>query len=351
VDLQERDRALFLGLYEAGVMLRSQIADLYFLGSYEAAGKRVQKLLRHQYLRERTIAGRPGRYAPSWLTLTERGCGVLRDEALLPEPSSWNTLRDRLNRSTSTLAHDLGVVDLWVALTKAARTHAGATLKRFSMWPNDFRIALPKPMRGRSLLIPDAFAEVGCNDVGTAVVEYPFFFEWDRSTESRATLRAKAEAYDAFYRSGAFAERCGDSPDDFAEHPFRVVFAVRNEERRNNLLEELARPNASSFISDQFWVATWHDILSDPLGASYLHIEDYAMATAGSLYDPVRYVANGRARARDDLVRARVTKRSLLPAAPEPRTIQYRGKKIVVLRKKLRPIKATTASCSSSDGA
>src|SRR4051794_2752635 len=109
VVLGERDHALFLGLYEAGVMLRSQIADLYFLGRYEAAGKRLQKLMRHGYVRSRRMPGRPGAYAPSWLTLTAQSFGVLADQKLLPEPATWESVRERLDRSRSTLAHDLGV--------------------------------------------------------------------------------------------------------------------------------------------------------------------------------------------------------------------------------------------------
>lgn len=47
VEFGSRDHANFLGLFEACVMLREQIAELYFAGSYEAASKRLQKLLRH----------------------------------------------------------------------------------------------------------------------------------------------------------------------------------------------------------------------------------------------------------------------------------------------------------------
>ena len=97
------------------------------------------------------------------------------------------------------------------------------------------------------------------------------------------------------------------------EYPFRTVFAVRNEERRNNLLEELGRPNGGgTVIPDQFWCTAWDEILNDPLGAIYLHVGDYADATKGTMYDPARFVTNQRARDRDELIREREAKRRLL---------------------------------------
>jgi hypothetical protein len=91
------------------------------------------------------------------------------------------------------------------------------------------------------------------------------------------------------------------------------VFAVKNEERRNNLLEELARPSrTTSFIPDQFWCTTWDEILTDPLGPIYLHIDDYKAATKGSIYDPAVFVTKQRVIHRDELVRERAGKAATL---------------------------------------
>jgi hypothetical protein len=143
-------------------------------------------------------------------------------------------------------------------------------VKHFSTWPYQFQFETTALGRGApSLLLPDAYAVIATlDDPALPPIESAIFFEWDRSTESRNILRGKATGYDEFYRSGAFAERCGGKREHVEDYPFRTVFAVRNKERRNNLVEELARPSGSGvLIHDQFWSTTWDEILSDPLGA------------------------------------------------------------------------------------
>jgi hypothetical protein len=315
VELGERDHALFLGLFEAGVMLRSQIADLYFAGSYEAGNKRLQKLLKHGYLGERVVVGHPGKYLPSWITLAEPAFRALKANELVEPHFAWESVKRRLSRSSSTLAHDLGVVDLWVAFARAARRANGHELRRFSTWPYEFQFATDGSRdRTPSFLLPDAFAVLASIDDPTLdPIESALFFEWDRSTEGRTVLRKKAIAYDQYYRTGTFATRCGGSRDDAEEYPFRTIFAVRNEERRNNLLEELARPTGGPpLIHDQFWSATWEEILTDPLGPIYLHIGDYLAATEATMYHPASFVTKYRVRDRDELIQERAVKRALL---------------------------------------
>jgi hypothetical protein len=314
VEIRERDRALFLGLFEARVMLREQIADLYFAGSYEAAAKRLQKLEQHGYIRERRVALRRGTYLPRWISIADAGFLVLKSSGLIEDRFTWETARRRLDVAGSKLAHDLNVVDLWVAFEKAGRGREGVALKRFLTWPYLYQFEMfGAPENGGTLLLPDAFAVIGyADDPALPPVESALFFEWDRSTQWRRILREKALAYDHFYRSGAFAERNGGKRSEAEEYPFRVIFAVKNEERRNNLLEELARPSRTiRFIPDQFWCTTWPEILGDPLGAIYLHVDDYRQATTGTMYDPARYVTKQRVLDRDELVRERAIKRSL----------------------------------------
>ena len=315
VDLSKRDHALFLGLFEAGVMLRSQIADLYFEGSYEAASKRLQKLLKHGYLRERSASDRQGAYLPAWISLAEPAFCALKKDGLVEDDFTWERHKRRLTRASSSLAHDLQVVDLWVAFAKAGRVECPHTVKHFSTWPYRFQFETTGLARGApSLLFPDAFAVITfLDDPALPPIESAIFFEWDRSTESRTILRGKATGYDEFYRSGAFAERCGGKHEQVEDYPFRTVFAVRNEERRNNLLEELARPShTGALIHDQFWATTWDEILRDPFGAIYLHVGDYSAATAGTMYDAARFVTNQRTRDRDELMRERAVKRRLV---------------------------------------
>lgn len=313
VDLGERDLALFAGLFEARVMLREQIAELFFTGSYEAAAKRLQKLLAHGYVRERAMGDRRGAYLPRFLSLAEPAFVALREAGRVEARFTWEGVKRRLTGSVSSLAHDLDVVDLWVAFAKATRTGNPHALKCFSTWPYLYQLgtALGGGFRS-SLLLPDAFAvTLSTDDPALSPVESALFFEWDRSTEWRSVLREKAAAYDRFYRSGAFAERSGGTRADAADYPFRVVFAVKNEERRNNLLEELVRPNGRPLIHDQFWCTTWEEILADPFGPIYLHVADYQAATQGTMYDPARFVTKQRVLDRDELVRERAIKRRM----------------------------------------
>ena len=314
VDLGDRDLALFAGLFEARVMLREQIAELFFSGSYEAAAKRLQKLLAHGYIRERTMGDRRGAYLPRFLSLAEPAFVALREAGRFEERFTWERVKRRLTGSVSSLAHDLDVVDLWIAFAKATHEGTPHRLKRFSTWPYLYQLGTALGGGFRStVLLPDAFAVIAStDDPALPPVESALFFEWDRSTEWRSVLREKASAYDRLYRSGAFAERAGGTRADVADYPFRVVFAVKNEERRNNLLEELARPNGRPLIHDQFWCTTWDEILADPFGPIYLHVADYQAATRGTMYDPARYVTRQRVLERDELVRSKGLKRGLL---------------------------------------
>jgi hypothetical protein len=59
----------------------------------------------------------------------------------------------------------------------------------------------------------------------------------------------------------------GGKRSQVEDYPFRAAFTVKNEERRNNLLEGLARSYGTvRFIPDQLWAITWPEILTDPLG-------------------------------------------------------------------------------------
>ena len=315
VELNKRDLALFHGLFEARVMLREQIAELFFDGSYDAAGKRLQKLMNYRYLRERRVGDRRGEYLPRWISLAEPAFVALRAAGLVEARFTWDAVKNRLASSASSLAHDLDVVDLWCAFVRAIDASKDHTLKDFSTWPYRYQFDAITPRRnGSSILLPDAFAVIEYDDDSEfSPFASPLFFEWDRSTEGRTVLCDKAAGYDHFYRSGKFAERCGGTRKDVEAYPFRTIFAVKTEERRNNLLEELARPQRRpQLIADQFWCTTWEEIRADPLGAIYLHSDDYRAVTKGSMYDPARFVTKQRVIHRDELVREKAVKRRLI---------------------------------------
>ena len=96
------------------------------------------------------------------------------------------------------------------------------TVKHFSTWLYQFQFETTALGRAApSLLLPDAHAVIATlDDPARPPIESAIFFEWDRSTESRNILRKKATGYDEFYRSGAFARRCGGKREHVEDYPF-----------------------------------------------------------------------------------------------------------------------------------
>lgn len=93
VELQERDLAILQGLFESRLMTLTHITHLYFSGRSEAAKKRIQRLKRERFIRERARRV----YQPSILHLSRRAFGELSSRGMLLDyPSlAWNQLEDR----------------------------------------------------------------------------------------------------------------------------------------------------------------------------------------------------------------------------------------------------------------
>src|SRR5438105_12432983 len=110
VELQDRDMALLLGLFESRLMSLAHIAAIHFEGRKEAAQKRVQKLKAAGYLNERSR--RP--YEPSLLFITRKTFDALQKAGQLTHYPSldWSRLRKRLDVSPYTLAHEIAVLDV-----------------------------------------------------------------------------------------------------------------------------------------------------------------------------------------------------------------------------------------------
>src|SRR5262249_11516802 len=93
------------------------------------------------------------------------------------------------------------------------------------------------------------------------------------STETQTTLVNRASCYLDYYKSGGFAVANGKSRAEYKEHPFRVLFVLKNTERRNNTAERLleAMPPIRTFV----YLSTLEEVLKNPLGSTWLRPVDY----------------------------------------------------------------------------
>ena len=233
VELQERDLAILQGLFESRLMTLTHITHLYFNGRSEAAKKRIQRLKRERFIRERARRV----YQPSILHLSRRAFGELSSRGMLLEyPSlAWNQLEDRAKVSELTLRHEVAVLDVKTKLSCAIRNISHYELVEFSTWPllYQFQAAQP-PLPGtyhpaRVLIRPDGFVRLHEHATDGDRFEHFFFLEVDRSTEPRETLARRVYGYQDFYRRGGLALRHGFTREDYRNFPFRVLMVLPNE--------------------------------------------------------------------------------------------------------------------------
>ena len=80
--------------------------------------------------------------------------------------------------------------------------------------------------------------------------------------------------------------RCGHSPEEYKDFPFRVLLVLQNEERRNNLAERLLKNNPP--VRTMAWLTTFAEITTDPLGAIWVQPADYMEIVRDTAWDPRR---------------------------------------------------------------
>jgi hypothetical protein len=244
LELQERDISIFRGLFESRLMTLHHVTQLYFAGRAEAAKKRIQRLKADQFLRER-----PRRvYEPSILHLSRRAFDELARHGHLREyPTlSWEQLKGRARVSDLTLRHELEVLDVKTALSCAIKALPAYELLEFSTWPLLYQFEASQPQNAslyaakQVLIKPDGFVRIYEHTPLGDTFEHLLFLEVDRSTEPRETLALRAYGYQDYYRRGGLAVRYGYTPEAYKDFPFRVLFVLPNDERRNNMTAPFA---------------------------------------------------------------------------------------------------------------
>lgn len=271
-------------------MTLAHAASLYFGVSLEAAKKRTQRLKAAGYVHERP---RFRAYDPSILSLTRRGFETLRRATLLSDYPiiGWESMERRIHVSPFTLQHELDVLSTKAALAAVVRAAPHHRLVEFSTWPRLFSFRARQQTEDgfeRAVIMkPDGFVRIETEvSDSTSTVRSAFFLELDRSTETQQNLRGRASGYLDFYRSGGFAKRCGKSPENFRQFPFRVLWIFRNAERRNNAAESFLRHHPP--ILTQALLTTMEEFKADPLGTIWLLPIDYRNAVAGTHFNSDR---------------------------------------------------------------
>jgi len=289
VVLTERDLALFRGLFESRLMALSHITALYFDGRADAAMKRVQRLKRAKYLAER-----PRRlYEPSILHLARAGFEALIDRGVLRDYPrlTWAEIEGRARVSELTLRHELAVLDVKTALSRALSAREEFSIIEFSTWPRLYQFSAAQPPRPgvlrppEVLIKPDGFLRLAEEDE-RGILEHTLFLEVDRSTEPRETLALRAFGYQDYYRRGGLSVRFGHRPDRYKEFPFRVLFVFPTAERRNNMAERLLQNEPP--ILGLCWLTTQEELVRAPLAPIWIRPADYQAITQGTPFDPAR---------------------------------------------------------------
>ena len=231
LQLQDRDIALLLGLFDTRLMTLSHAALLYFDGRHEAAKKRIQKLKAGGLVGERARKV----YEPSIIFLAHQGFLRLQERGRLTAfpHTSWPSLERRLQVSPLTLRHEIDVLDVKAAFCSTVRTVPSLALTEFSTWPVLFQFHASPDGAADILVRPDSYVRLDEN----AEDAHAYFVEVDRSTETIDTLASKALCYLDYYRRGGFAARHGQPRSKYKEFPFRVLMIFKTAERRNNMAE------------------------------------------------------------------------------------------------------------------
>lgn len=167
--------------------------------------------------------------------------------------------------SELTLRHELAVMDVKVALTKALRAWPGIHLQQYSTWPrlSQFKSRMPSGYGSQVVTVkPDRFLRF-YHDANNAIDEHMTFQEIDCGTASNRVLTERILAYREHYQSGNFALSRGGTREEREQFPFRVLVIVKTPDRMANLAERLLNQNPP--VTRMVWMATMSDVLQTPL--------------------------------------------------------------------------------------
>jgi hypothetical protein len=276
IAIQPRDLEFLQLLLHTRILTLRHAAALVFNGSGEAAKKRIQKLKSAGLVLEK----RRKAYEPGILFLSQKGFECLRRENALPELCNNEfVFAKRKDVSELTLRHELAVLDIKTVFHQAAENEKNLSLAEFATWPWLYEFFINDTREGQKTVKPDGYIRLHEQDADGEQWEHLFFLEMDRGTEKLETLVQKAVRYNQFYREGGMATRHNQPKEAYQDFPFRVLFVVKSEQRKNNLATMLLQ--ATTPITTQAWIAIFEDVIKQPFAPIWLEPRALQQTGAG----------------------------------------------------------------------
>jgi hypothetical protein len=286
---QERDYRLLRRLFHCRLLTIKHAAALFFNGSAEAAGKRLQKLTAAKVIRRRE-----GKFnEPNVYEFTAAAFDLLKEHKQLDRYAhlAWTDAMNRRARvGKSKLRHELAVMDIQAALQPAIEAQPGFQVVEFGTWPMLYQFEVerwPDTKKQTITVRPDGFLRIVERGAPSDQPDYyDAFLEVDKGSEEHERLTAKVGCYSRYYRGGGFAHHHGYSGAPYKKFPFRVLIVLDSAERRNNFCERLLYSHSPG--ATQVWLSTLPELLADPLGPVWIRPRDYAAAVADTPFNPAK---------------------------------------------------------------
>lgn len=274
MELQERDIAILKDVFDTRFITIEHAADLHFQDLKSAAAsakRRLSKLAENGLLKPQDV---PLKRAKKVYRLTKQGLDILIERGILRQLAGeeWDAkLRKRYTDTISPaiLEHEIGMLDIKVAVNAAIAEQAHLKVIDFGIWPLQYKF--PVQRDGRTVdQHPDGFlhiAEFRPNE------DHPrnhyFYVELDRGTETLYIVAQKADGYRQHLRDGGFGQAIGRPDAPKKDRTFRVLFVVDTKDashRRRNICQRLSDDG----IQTHALVATLAEVRKDPLSAIWL---------------------------------------------------------------------------------
>ena len=264
--LTERDCRIVQTVAEHDFLTSTQIGHLFW--GYDPkrpdissrCRRRLRGLAEHDFLRriQQPVALTEGR-KPWIYALDSRGAALVCEiKGIDREQLGWKPADS--DRTPTFLSHQLAIGDVYVS-TALAATAAGITL---AQWIDDrqlrrqadrVKIDLPGGGTKRVAIVPDAFFQLR---IGERLLNH--FLEVDRATVTLTSSRTQARtwaqkvrAYMAYYRSGAYFKRFGET------RSLRILTVTDSHERA----ERMRAVTVQNGGRGRFWFASMEDVTPD----------------------------------------------------------------------------------------
>jgi hypothetical protein len=289
IQLLPRDFALLADVFDTRFITIPHAARLHFAGLRSAersANRRLHRmagagLLKREegYFGESLFPDGRRQQIKTIYRFTRAAFDLLVSRGLVRHVAGeeWGTtLRKRFDAlKTSTIAHEVGMLDIKAALRPAIDAQPQLSVAEFGVWPLAYTFAVPATDQ-RTTLRPDGFLHVTeVQDGRDTLLHHFFYLEFDRGTEKHGTIIEKVRGYRHHLNAGGFLNWLGVGGARPRDFPFRVLFVVDTPDatqRRDNLAAALARFGVQTHTP----LTTLAELVANPLGPIWITPKSHA---------------------------------------------------------------------------